>query len=930
MTTRRLSLRKRRVFDSVFEPVGQPQQPTPDIAFTQSGEPFGGCPFTIYHDPTQAPVSDLWHSHAVAITDAEDQVFYDRSWHHVTNFFTALNGMVAASIEQEASPLSEGSLPIPDLGFHQALKVILEAEAHLPLALYKDDLVAWYTQQVRFNFLHTVLPVLARIDSQSGPKDLLPATVRILEQAHHLYLYGISLIIKQLEKLDPSTSRLVIKNFRQDLHGMVSNTVTQHLLDSIKLLLAEKAAVILQVPQQDDLDGRTGSARREAHRKELLACVESLYNIGLAGEAFQIIFAEVMDDLMSSHVDHAYSGVWFAPQHRPHHQRVQRQISRGLEILASETADGARLLPRVVNHAVPSRCVIELCGWVENQYARLAVEVLNELDSAAIEWTDMEQWKEMGIGHFAALRTNELFDIVVEWPNSVGALDDLRAAVTTPRRRLQLTDVFSSKLKARLLHPGASTLQILRTYISMIWSFHSLDQSRVLLDRVAYPLQLYLCSREDTVKIIITGLLSDTEDVEGNPIDPRSDRLVELAVLLNTGSDQVGLRPQEDLDWSDMDWQPDPVDAGPGYKRTKSADVIGTLIGVLGSQDVFIKEFQNVIGENLLKHEEDFGKELKLLSLLKTRFGDSPLQNCEVMIRDILSSRPLNSIIRKRQNLAPSANEIHAARTAHRTLRQDHVTPEGLHKPSLHAKILSRLFWPHLHDGFYRIPPIIAELQGRYEKGFEELKNARVLTWLHALGQATVELDLLDRVVFEECQTWQATVIWAFHSDIESDKSPTRSVEELVRHLEMDETLVRSAINFWVGKMVLHEVQRDTYGVLETLNTEDRARSNAQAAAAAVAATESSVDEGALIGGGENDGAKNGIGEDKGEMYWAFIQGMLKNSAAQMPVQQIGMMLKMLIADGFPYGDEELREFLSAKAEKGLLEVKAGKYRLKK
>lgn len=298
------------------------------------------------------------------------------------------------------------------------------------------------------------------------------------------------------------------------------------------------------------------------------------------------------------------------------------------------------------------------------------------------------------------------------------------------------------------------------------------------------------------------------------------------------------------------------------------------------------------------------------------------------MIRDILSSRPLNSIIRKQQKLDPSPEEIRAARIAPRSLRHNTINPEGLHKPSVNAKILSRLFWPQLHDETYRIPPLIANLLLRYEQGFQELKNARLLTWLPALGHATVELELLDRIVLEECQTWQATVIWAFESESDADKAVTRTVDELVENLAMDEALVRSALNFWVGKFVLHEEQSDVYSVLETLNNEDRARSNAQAAAAAaVAAIDANVDEGALASAARKD---NGIGPEKGEMYWNFIQGMLKNSAAQMPVQQIGMMLKMLIADGFPYGDKELREFLEGKVEEGLLELKAGKYKLKK
>jgi anaphase-promoting complex subunit 2 len=281
--------------------------------------------------------------------------------------------------------------------------------------------------------------------------------------------------------------------------------------------------------------------------------------------------------------------------------------------------------------------------------------------------------------------------------------------------------------------------------------------------------------------------------------------------------------------------------------------------------------------------------QIKVLDLLKARFGEAPLQSCEVMLKDIQDSRRVDAMITNEQNLVDS----------------------------LHAKILSRLFWPQLHDESYHIPDAITELQKSYEQGFEALKASRKLTWLHALGQATVELELADRTIVEEVHTWQATVIWAFESE---EPGVTRSIEQLVETLEMDEALVRSALKFWVHKLVLQEVSEDTFSVLETLNQEDRARSNAQAAAG----RSKSTDDGQALGMSE------GMKTEKMQMYWQFIQGMLTNASSQMPLQQIAMMLKMLIVDGFPYSNEELQEFLSWKVQTGELEVNGGKYRLKK
>lgn len=116
----------------------------------------------------------------------------------------------------------------------------------------------------------------------------------------------------------------------------------------------------------------------------------------------------------------------------------------------------------------------------------------------------------------------------------------------------------------RLLHPGASTLEILQIYISSIRVFALLDPKGVLIDRISRPIRRYLRDREDTVKVIVTGLLADVDRgvADGGGQD---DVLVDLAIELNEASERAALgEDDQDLDWDDMRWLPDPVDAGPG------------------------------------------------------------------------------------------------------------------------------------------------------------------------------------------------------------------------------------------------------------------------------------------------------------------------------------------------------------------------------
>ncbi|CAL3968723.1 unnamed protein product [Diplocarpon coronariae] len=916
MSRQTLRQQKRRVFDSVFGGVNISQPTptaTPATGFTAPGQAFGTPAPTIrddlsLHSPNYSgspPLKDVGSD--VSSHIIQDQVRWDRSWHLVTRTLALPDLPENRGILEPLKPERES------IGkeFSHALEDVLYPQAYVPFARQTEDIIAWHTSQARHHFLHQVLPTVLRLQDHDVPEATLLKAVKILETAHRQYFHGLSFVKEQIELTSPANAQQMMGRFRRDLDAIISNSVIGPLSSALSKVLGRRVYSVLGLAQgtRDSLATISPeSPDTEKSYRELLALIESFKKVGLAGEQFQVAFAEIMNDAMMDYVDRGCRGVWSFED----------------PIVPAVAAGRSSILPRTAHNLHASRCVTDLCEWVENRYGKLAVQVLHVLDSKfTVSWTDKEKYKEMGIGRLAELRTKELFDVVGNWPHSNGALDDLRTAVTTPQRRLGLTEIFSETLARKLLHPGTSTLQILQTYISMIWSFHSLDHSKVLLDRVAYPLQMYLCSREDTVRIIITGLLSETEGPEGNAISPASDKLVELAQLLNNGSDQVGKRANdEDLDWHDMDWIPDPVDAGPGYKRSKSADIIGTLIGVLGSQEVFIKEFQSIIGEHFLRHDGAFDKEVKVLELLKGRFGESSLQACEVMLKDIQDSGRVNSIIRRTQLLGPSEEEFLAARERS-DAGDEHTSPEGLLKPSLHAKILSRLFWPQLHDDTYRIPDGILQLQKRYEGGFESLKSARKLTWLPTLGQATVELDLEDRTIIEEVHTWQATIIWAFDSDEEATDL-RRSVAELVELLGMDEAMVRSALKFWVHKLVLHEISPDTFAVLEALNQEDRARSKAQAAAAAAAGGhDDSVDEAELV-------ASGGIVEAKMGMYWQFIQGMLTNSAKEMPLARIAMMLKMLIQDGFPYSNEELQEFLGRKVADGSLELAGGKYRLQK
>lgn len=271
----------------------------------------------------------------------------------------------------------------------------------------------------------------------------------------------------------------------------------------------------------------------QAERQTLKRFIQALNDVGLGGAKAQRVFAEVMSDILTNHVQAAYAGRW----------------------------------------ASPSSISEELRDWVENHFARFAVEILDCLKEdtpssgdqlTTVTLADVERWQEMGISILGALRTSELFDIIVDWDNgSLGAIEDLKRYVTKTSSRAHLTTSFSNDLSRRLLQPGASTLEILQIYTSLIRAFTVLDPKGVLLDRLGQPIRRYLRERDDTVKIVVGGLLADPHDELGD-----FDHGIDLMAEMKKAVGQVGEDEMDDgeLDWNDMSWMPNPIDAGPGKK----------------------------------------------------------------------------------------------------------------------------------------------------------------------------------------------------------------------------------------------------------------------------------------------------------------------------------------------------------------------------
>ena len=121
--------------------------------------------------------------------------------------------------------------------------------------------------------------------------------------------------------------------------------------------------------------------------------------------------------------------------------------------------------------------------------------------------------------------------------------------------------------RKRLLHPGADTKLILSQYVATIKCLRIIDPPGVLLFKVADPIRRYLRfvntssivfsliiffpfrERPDTIRSIVANLVGD---------DDSGDSLVD---------ENEPIQPLQQLeveDYTDPNWEPEPIDAGPG------------------------------------------------------------------------------------------------------------------------------------------------------------------------------------------------------------------------------------------------------------------------------------------------------------------------------------------------------------------------------
>ncbi|XP_038707885.1 anaphase-promoting complex subunit 2 [Tripterygium wilfordii] len=510
------------------------------------------------------------------------------------------------------------------------------------------------------------------------------------------------------------------------------------------------------------------------------------------------------------------------------------------------------------------------------------------------------------------LRIGKLFEIIVDYPESSPAIEDLKQCLEYTGQHSKLVESFISALKYRLLTAGASTNDILHQYVSTIKALRTIDPAGVFLEAVGEPIRDYLKGRKDTIKCIVTMLTDGTggnPNASGNSGDSLLEELNrDEENLENTGTDDDFNIDDKQAWINAMRWEPDPVEADPlkGSRNRRKVDILGMIVGIIGSKDQLVNEYRVMLAEKLLnKSDYDIDSEIRTLELLKIHFGESSMQRCEIMLNDLIDSKRANTNIKMNRSQTPHTGS-EAGDTA-------------VSLDNLDATIISSNFWPPIQDESLNVPQPVDKLLSDYAQRFHEIKTPRKLIWKKNLGTVKLELQFEDRAMQFTVAPIHAAIIMKFQDQ------PSWTSKDLAAATGVPVDILNRRTNFWISKGILLEspgqdLNDHVFTLLEIVDS-DESIGNGR-------------NEELLVGDEEGERSVDSVEDQiRKEMtvYEKFIMGMLTNFGS-MALDRIHNTLKMFCVADPPYDKslQQLQSFLSGLVSEEKLELRDGMYFLKK
>ncbi|CCW68892.1 unnamed protein product [Phytomonas sp. Hart1] len=350
---------------------------------------------------------------------------------------------------------------------------------------------------------------------------------------------------------------------------------------------------------------------------------------------------------------------------------------------------------------------------------------------------------------YARNRIHNFWDIMVEYPDSIPTLQDIRYCLHASQDenlKDELLQYVRNLLASRLHRAGISTediLEVLSKTISSLCVLLTRSEQSALLFGVVFDTLEHLRRRKDCIPEIIKLITQPNVNVTGGIGDAQSTLYNEEE---HGGFNLRNINDDDEYCDNDTNYQQDDT--------LKTFDTLRVLLATVSVKSL-THEYEKALAQGILGrpiHTFDTTSEEEMLERLKCVLGQDALPNCAVMLWDIqMSKRTTHQIQEKRlHKVSPHPGPRSDAGTV-----ENDPKPSTLSPDAISVDVLSLTAWPslsHCHSlgisvavpDLYVLHPALQSELDSLASSFKSIKQDQKLKWILSQGRVVLEVDLLD------------------------------------------------------------------------------------------------------------------------------------------------------------------------------------------
>ena len=402
---------------------------------------------------------------------------------------------------------------------------------------------------------------------------------------------------------------------------------------------------------------------------------------------------------------------------------------------------------------------------------------------------------------FIFLKIDNFFEIISKFPDSKPTLIDIKICIPCFNKNIFIKKI-TQQIKKRLLNPGISTRIIIEIFIRIIKIMRIIDSSNnYMLEALSSPIKEYLLNRKDTMQWIITAIISE-EDV--NMIEDMSK-----AYVKNIQSKDYDYLSSDD---EPENWEPinlkginNDKHISNDFKNTK-IDIVSILVNVFGSPEKFMEQYKRMLIERKI-NDNNFlmEQEIKNLELLKLKFGENLLTNCENIIQDIKESKKINSKI----FTDPSFSCQIINSNYWPFVKENYFDISDFQKDkminNINTKFTSYLFGKKDENSENKYDEFLENFSKKlksYEQKYSKNYFSRKIEFYTNLGYCHLTLSFANGD-FQFVVTPLSYLIIQFFDESNKNNFKLFNIDYIANKLQSENILVKQSIDFWLSKGVL-------------------------------------------------------------------------------------------------------------------------------